>query len=236
MTDTDTRPEVPVGSLRAAWRALLAAPDRILVPTLVLSATGAVVHVGLQYLVGLTVAGSRTCSREYLDTVLAASCGPSNQRAQVALAVGLFALFVVGQLVVAGIYRAGIDLFDDRPVQGPFAGIRWELVVPAALVTAALLTVSTALLLVPVLVGGFFTRYALLFVLDQSKRPFEALVESVKLVAADWKGELGFVLRSALVLLAGFLCLGVGLFVAVPVVLMAQVARFRVATADSWWF
>lgn len=224
------------GSLRAGWRALVSAPDRVLVPTLVLSLVGFAVHVVLQYLIGIGIAGSRDCGRSYLGETLRIPCGPSDQRAQLALVVAIFALVLVGHLVVAGISRACLDVVDGNEPGSAFSTLPWPRVLGASVVLAALLTVSTVFLVLPVVVLGFFSRYALLFVIEQRQAPFEALASSCKLVVADLAGELGFVLRSVGVLLLGALLLGVGLYVAVPVVLLAQVQRFRVATADTWLY
>ncbi|MET3961960.1 putative membrane protein [Marmoricola sp. OAE513] len=234
MTQTEAP---PAGSLRAGWRALVGSPDRVLVPTLVLGTVGIAVHVVLQHLIGIAVAGSRDCGRQYLGETLRIPCGPSDQRAQLALVVAIFALVLVGHLVVAGIYRAGLDVVDGNEPGSAFnRSLPWPRVLGASAVLATLLTVSTVFLVLPVLVLGFFARYALLFVIEQGQSPFAALASSCKLVAADLVGELGFVLRAAAALLLGALLLGVGLYVVVPVVLLAQVQRFRVATADSWLY
>lgn len=215
------------GTLRAGWRALARSPDRVLVPTLVLSTAGIVAHVLLQHLIGLTIAGSSDCPRPYLDGVLTARCGPTDQRSQLTLLVGLFLLYLVGQLVVAGLYRMSLDLVDEAPVRSPFAGWLSVRVLGAAAVFAALMTINTIVLLLPALVLGFLIRYAPLYVADRSLGPVAAVVASTRFVIADLAGELWFVVRAVLVLIAGLLLLGVGLYVAVPVVLLAQTQRYR---------
>ncbi|RZI79335.1 MAG: hypothetical protein EOO67_20605, partial [Microbacterium sp.] len=189
------------GTLRAGWRDLAGSPDRILVPTLVLSTVGIVAHVLLQYLVGVVVAGSSDCARPYLDGVLTARCGPTDARAQLTLLIGLFLLYLVGQVVVAGLYRAALDLVDAAPVRSPFAGWLSLRVVGAAAVFAVLMTINTVFLLLPALVLGFLIRYAPLYVVDQGLGPVAAVVASTRFVLADLGGELWFVVRAVLALL-----------------------------------
>lgn len=220
---TDVHP----GTLRSGWREFTGSADRILVPTLVLSTAGIVAHVLLQYLIGLAVAGSSDCARPFLDQVLTAQCGPSNERAQLTLVVAMFALYAVGQLVVTGLYRACLDVVDQISVRGPFSGWVTVTVLVAGLLAAALLTINTIFLLLPAVALGFLIRYAPLFVLDQAMGPVAALVASARFVTAELGAELWFAARATALLLVGMLLLGIGLYVAVPVVLLAQTQRYR---------
>ncbi|MFL6158931.1 MAG: hypothetical protein ACJ72D_22815 [Marmoricola sp.] len=213
--------------LRDGWRTFRTRPDRLLVPTVVLSVVAVAVHVVLQHLISTYVVATATCPRNYLGTLLQADCGPSNGRAQLGVLVGLWVIFVIAQLFGAGIDRSALDLVDGRPARGPFRGWVTGRVLVAALALGALLTINTIVLLVPGLVFAFLSRYALLFVVDQGHGTLEAVVESTRLVTSDLASELGFAVRSFAVLLLGLLLLGIGLYVAVPVVMLAQAQRFR---------
>lgn len=221
------------GTLRSSWRVLMASPERILVATIAISLPAVVLQVLLQILVGLGVAGNAACTRRFGSEVLVARCGPTNAHAQLALVVGLFVVFVLAHLVVAGLDRVALDVIDGVPVRGPFRG--WNVLgaLPVALVLGAVLTVATMLLLLPGLVLGFFTRYAMLVVVDggegRTVGPFAAIGASFELVGRRFVSEIGFALRAAAVLLLGVLALVVGLYVAVPLVLIAQAARYRAA-------
>lgn len=220
---TDSGP----GPLRTGWRFLLAAPDRILVPTLVLSVPAIALHIALQYLISARIAGTTACGRRYLGQLLVAECGPSSGRAQLGVLVGLFVIFLLGHLVVAGINRAALDAVDGLPVRGPFAGWGVLRVLPTATLLAASLTVATLFFLLPGLVLAFFTRYAMLFLVDRPSGPVAAISASVRLVAAQLRTEVGFATRSFGLLVVGALALGIGLYAAVPVVLLGQVVRYR---------
>lgn len=220
------------GTLRAGWRTFIGNAEAILVATLVLSTTGVVVHVLLQYLLGVGVAGSSDCARPFLDQVLRARCGPTDARAQLTLLLAMFALYAVGQLVVAGLYRACLDAVDRAPVRSPMRGWVTAGMVGAVVLAAALLTISTVFLVLPAIVLGFLIRYAPLFVLDQRMGPAAALVASTRFVVADLGAEIAFAARATVLLLAGLLLLGLGLYVAVPVVLLAQTHRYRARNLD----
>lgn len=215
------------GTLRAGWRTLAAAPDRILVPTLAISLPAIALHVLLQHLITVRVAGTSTCVRGYLDTVVYADCLPSETRGQLGVLVGLFVIYLLAHLVVAGIDRAVLDVLDGEPVRGPYAGWRLTAVLPTALLLATALTVATVFLVLPAIVLMFLTRYAVLFVVDRRLNPFEAVLASARLVTSRVTSELGFAVRSVLLLLLGAAACGIGLYVAVPVVLVAQALRYR---------
>lgn len=218
-----TRP----GTLRAGWRTLAAAPERILVPVIAILVPATVAHVLLQYFISAKVAGTTECVRDYLGGVLYAECSPGNTRAQLGVLVGFFVLVVLAHVVVAGVDRAILDVLDDEPVRGPYAGWSLRTVLPAALLLGAMLTMAAVFLVLPAIVLAFFTRYALLFVVDAGLNPLAAVAASFGLVTRRLRSEVGFAVRSLLVLLLGVLACGVGLFVAVPVVLIAQALRYR---------
>ena len=223
---TATGTQETSGSLRTAARLLRQQPDRILVPAIVLTVLGLVGNVLLQWLIGIVV-GSTDCPRYYLGQTLTARCAGETGRAQLGALVGLFVLFLIGHLVAAGLSRTSLDLVDGLPSRGVFGG--WNVVkaLPAALAISTLLTVATVFLVLPGIVAAFLTRYAMTFVVDQGLGVWAAVAASVRLVCSNLLGELGFAILALLVLLLGLLALEIGLLVAVPLLLLAQVTRYR---------
>jgi uncharacterized membrane protein len=219
-------------TLRFGWRTLTAYPDRILVPALVITVPAVVAHLVLQSGLGLWFAASRDCSRTYLGTSLIAQCGPSTARTEFGLVVGLFGLLALVHLVFAGFSRVISNVLDsavtgsDQPP--PFSNWNWATTLPTSLILAAALSLGAAFLILPALVIGFLTRYALAFALD-GFTPWAAIRASVRLVNGDLGSELWFCVRAVGVLLLGTVLLGVGLYAAVPVVLIAQTGRYRAA-------
>lgn len=229
MTVTGDAPPTRPRPWRTALRLLGRHPDRILVPAVVLTLLGLAANVLLQWLLGLAV-GATPCERHYLGATLTARCAGSVGRGQLGVLVGLFVLFGIGHLVAAGLSRAALDLLDDVGSRGVFGGWSLRGALPAALTLSALLTVSTLFLVIPGIVVAFLTRYAMTFVVD-GLGTWAAIGASVRLVGARLLPEAGFALAALLVLLLGLLLLGVGLLVAVPLVLLAQTQRYRVLTA-----
>lgn len=212
--------------MRTAARLLRAQPDRLLVPAIVLTVAGLLGNVALQWLIGEAV-GSTACDRHYLGATLVARCADENGRAQLGTLAGLYVLFVIGHLIAAGLSRAALDLLDEAPSRGVFGGWSVLRALPAALSISALLTIATVFLVLPGVLAAFLTRYAMVFVVDRGLGGVAAVRASVGLVVANLRGELGFAALSVLVLLAGLLALVLGLFVALPLVLLAQTVRYR---------
>jgi uncharacterized membrane protein len=212
-------------TLRAGWRTVVQQPERILVATIAVTVPAIALHVVAQYLIGVIVAGDSDCTRQFLGTTLVAHCGPTEARGGLALLTGLFAFYLIGHLVVAALYRSFLDVVDDQPAQGPLRGVLRAL--PVALILGTVLAIGTVFLLLPAVVLGFFSRYAVLFVVDRGLGPFAAIGASFGFCGRRLGAELGFALRAAGVLLLGLLVLGAGLFVAIPVVLLAQTRRYR---------
>ena len=223
---TATGTEARSGSLRTAGRLLRRSPDRIMVPAIALTVFGLAGNVLLQWLIGIVV-GSTACPRYYLGSTLTARCAGETGRAQLGALVGLFVLFGIGHLVAAGLSRASLDLIDSRPARGVFGGWNVLRALPAALLISTLLTVATLFLVLPGIVAAFLTRYAMTYVVDQGLGVWAAIAASVRLVCSNLLREAGFAALALLVLLLGLLAFEIGLLAAVPLVLLAQVVRYR---------
>ncbi|MCW2856191.1 MAG: hypothetical protein JWR52_1806 [Marmoricola sp.] len=226
VTVSDAEP-VPVGSLRAGRRRFSAVPDRMLVPGIVLAVAALAAQIVVQTLDGDLLASTQACVRTYAGLPVVTTCGPTLVRGQLAFVVGLFLFLLLGQLWVAGMNRACLDVVDDVPVRSPFAG--WSLirVLPTAAVVSAAITVGLFLCVLPGVLIAFATMYATTSAVDRGTGALASIKVSVDLVLGDLRRESGFALRSTGLLLVGLLCLVVGLFAAIPVVLLAQAERYR---------
>ncbi len=218
---------VPVGSLRAGRRRFRAMPDRLLVPGIALGVVAMAAQIIVQTIDGDLVAGSQACVRQYAGMPIATTCGPTLQRGQLAFVVGLFLFLVLAQLWVAGMNRASLDVVDDVAARGPFAGWSMLRVLPTAALVSVAITLGLVACVLPGVLIAFATRYATVSAVDRGTGAFASVKASVDLVRADLVSESRFVLRSSLLLLGGLLALVVGLFAAIPVVLLAQAERYR---------
>jgi uncharacterized membrane protein len=84
------------------------------------------------------------------------------------------------------------------------------------------------LLFLPGLVGLVFFMFATFIVIDQELGPFDAMKESMRITEGHRWQLLGLNAAFVLILFAGFLALGVGVFVAIPVIMVATAHVYRV--------
>jgi uncharacterized membrane protein len=146
-----------------------------------------------------------------------------------------WALSTVAQMVVqAAIVKGSLDLTRGRKldVGSAFSGINWGQVVVAALLIGALTFVGLLLCILPGIAVVFFTWFTLYFVIDRNQDAVTAIKSSVAMVK-DHLGELIlFFLASIAAYVVGVCLCGVGLLVAIPVVVLAQAYTFRTLNDD----
>jgi uncharacterized membrane protein len=138
-------------------------------------------------------------------------------------------MFLVYQLLAAGLYRGALRVVDGRPFEPGELLQGWDKtqVVIASVLIATAVGVGTVLCVVPGLVVAFLTQFTLLFVVDRGLPALDAVQASVSLVTRHLGASLAFYLLGAAVTLLGALLCGVGLLVTVPVVLIGYAYTFR---------
>lgn len=139
---------------------------------------------------------------------------------------------MLGQLPTFWMLRAGVDAVDGRPIT-----LR-RIIDPAALGPAvaafglvlAGTLVGSLLLVLPGFVFGLLSVYTLHFVVDEGRAAPDAVRASIELFRRQPGPALGlFLVPTFAAGLGGYLC-GVGLFVSLPVAMVAQVHGFRQLT------
>lgn len=167
-----------------------------------------------------------------LFTMREPTVGPGTTVAVILLAL---AVGVVGFVVAIGLYRAGLEAVDRRPVTlGTFLRLdRLGAVLGTLLLVSLGSLVGMLLCILPGIVFAFMAMWAPLFALD-GHGPVEAVKRSLSLTRQRWADAVVAWLVVQVIVLAGMLALGVGLFVAYPVyfLLLAWVYRNMVAHAD----
>ena len=143
--------------------------------------------------------------------------------------------FVVNLVVQAAIIRGALDLTYGRPLSlgSMFSGLNLVQVGIASVVLAILTVVGLVLCILPGLVVLFFTAYTLYFVVDKEMPALEAIKASANLVNRNVGTLLGFFLASVLAYILGAILCGVGLLVAIPVVLIAQAYTYRTLQGET---
>lgn len=153
---------------------------------------------------------------------------------------GLFLVFlggiisVLGYLLVQlGIYRAALDISQGRQVTfGTFFSFQDVGKVIVAAILLGLVTIVAGVL--TFFLGGlggvvfmFFAQFTLLFVLDKSLSPIDAIKASFSLVNKNLGTVVVLYIAVAIASFIGGLLLGLGLLVALPVSMLATAYMYR---------
>lgn len=153
------------------------------------------------------------------------------------VSAGLIALvlFVLTSIMQAGIVRGALAISRGRKVE--ISDLFSTQLLAPVLLTAVLIGVATAigsaLCYLPGLVVGFYTQFAMFFVVDKQLGAIDAIKASAAFVQAHIAEVLVFYLLSLLAYFVGSLLCGIGLIVAVPVVILAQTYTYRTLQGET---
>lgn len=132
-------------------------------------------------------------------------------------------------IVQAGIARVSLKITDGRAfgMDDFFTTDELANVIVTALLVAVAVAIGIFLCVIPGLIAAFLAQFAIFFVVDKRLAPVDAIKASISLVAENLGQLILFYILTALVIIAGFCVVCVGLFVAIPVVIIAQAYMFR---------
>jgi uncharacterized membrane protein len=139
--------------------------------------------------------------------------------------VWAFLVFVVQ----AGIVRAALALTRGESIE-PKTFFTTEKIGPiliGSLIVSVLTSIGFLLCYIPGLIVWFFTSFFLYFIIDRNMAPMEAIKASFEFVKDHIGDLLLFFLASALAYFIGALLCGIGLIVAIPVIVIAQAYTFK---------
>ncbi|WP_197030021.1 hypothetical protein [Cellulomonas sp. URHE0023] len=171
-----------------------------------------------------------------LDKVFRVSSG-----GRIGFSLGFVVLSLVGYLIAyliqAIFIKAALDVTGGRQVGfGDF--FRFVDAGPVVLTALILTGISVVLGLVPVLGGlvsivvNFLLFFTFWFVIGKQLAPVDAMKSSYQLITANLSTTILFYLLALAILIAGAALCGIGLLVAVPVVLLATAFLFRRLLGD----
>lgn len=128
----------------------------------------------------------------------------------------------------AGLVRGGMCIVAGEPVRPAtiFTAKRLPEIVLASLIVAVATSVGFALCFIPGLIVSFFSQFFLWFLIADDKGPIAAITASFRFVNQRLGTLVGFAIATWITLVLGSLALGVGLLVAIPVVVIAQAFTF----------
>ncbi|MDQ0373455.1 hypothetical protein [Cellulomonas humilata] len=160
---------------------------------------------------------------------------------QVGFSFGWFvfsaAAAILGYLIQAAFIRAALDVTEGRQLSfGDF----FKFVEPGPVILTALILalISAVLGIFPIigplasLVVNFLLIFVFWFVIDKHLQPVDALKASYALVTRNLSTTVLFYLLSIAIYFAGAILCGIGLFVAVPVVLLSTAFLFKRLLGD----
>lgn len=136
---------------------------------------------------------------------------------------------IISFALSAALIRAALNIFDGKQVDfaTSFQNIPWVAVVLTSILTSLAITIGTILCVVPGLAAALFLMFGQVFAIDRNVGPIEALKGSFRTVRNSFAQSLLFALSAIGVILLGLLACCVGVIVAAPIALLAQVYTYR---------
>jgi uncharacterized membrane protein len=219
-----------VDAIKYGWEKFSKKPAELLVPAIVVILAVVVVEVVIQLVLSKLFLGTHDCTKTFFGERIETKCGPgffvSLLVAAIASGIGTFA----STLLVTGLIRSALDIVDGQPaldIGGVFAWASKPAVVQTALVLGALNFVGTLIFYVGAIPVAFLTAFTLYFVVDKNLAGVEAVKASVSFVISKIGDLIIFFLLSIVVVIVGLIACLVGIFVAIPVLMVAAAYTFR---------
>lgn len=138
-------------------------------------------------------------------------------------------LFLYGYLVQSAFTRASLAVTDGRPVDAKtvLSSERLGQILVGGVIMAVATTIGYFLCIIPGVIIAFFGHYFVFFVVDKGMSGFDAIKASFQFVNKNLGSLIGLFLAEVLALIIGALICGIGLIVAVPIVIIAQAFAYR---------
>ncbi|RNL60730.1 hypothetical protein EFK50_20715 [Nocardioides marmoriginsengisoli] len=222
-----------VEAIKYGWATFTKSPATLLVPALVVILAVGVVSFLAQLLFAGILIDDPSCSTSTGDGAFRVSCDSGSGLftgllvAALASAVTTF----VGQILAAGLIKSSLNIVDGQPaldIGGVFSWAGKPGVIATAGLLAALSFVGTFLFYVPAIIVSFFTAFAMYFVVDKGLSGVAALKASFDFMLSKIGDTIIFFLLTIATVIVGLIACLVGIFVAIPVIVVAAAYTFRV--------
>jgi uncharacterized membrane protein len=150
-------------------------------------------------------------------------------------ALGALVYYTVFGFIQASIARGALALTEGRPFNSStiLSAERLGPIFLAALLVGVFTSLGYLVCGVGALVVQFFLAYTFLFLIDQGLAPFDAIKASFSFVKDNLGQLLLFYLASVGAYIVGALLCGIGLIVAVPVVIIATTYTYKKLTGQA---
>ncbi len=145
-----------------------------------------------------------------------------------------FLFYVVYQVIGAGIIRGALAITEGRPflVAEVFRLERIGPILITAVLVSAAIAVGTLLCFLPGIIAAFFLAFSMYFVIDKEMEPIAAMTASVTFVKDHLGDVLVWFLVTLLITFVGAVLCGVGLIIAIPVVLIGNAYTYKMLTGQ----
>lgn len=152
----------------------------------------------------------------------------------IVLALLYVVFFVYAQVIGAGLIREALAVTEGR--QFTTAGVFKFQNIGNVIVTSLLVGlgtfVGTILCVIPGIVFGFMSMFSLFFVVDKNLAPVDAIKASFELVKNNVGSTIIWYLVAYVIALVGAILCGVGLLVAIPVILVGTAFTYKKLTGQ----
>jgi uncharacterized membrane protein len=147
----------------------------------------------------------------------------------------LVVAFVVQAFLQAGIIRGATQITHGRKptLATMFTSEQLGQVLLAGLLVGIAVAIGFLLLIIPGLIVLFYTQFTYFFVVERRLPAVDAIKASAGLINQHVGTMVGFFFASLLAYIVGAILCGVGLIVAVPVVILAQAFMYRTLQGEA---
>jgi uncharacterized membrane protein len=136
---------------------------------------------------------------------------------------------VVGFIIGAGITRGALDITEGHKFDlvAAFKKLNLVNVIVTSFIVGLLTAIGFALLIIPGIIVAFLTLFAIYFVVDKDTNAVDSIRGSFNLIKNNVGNTIVLILLSIAVVIAGFLALCVGIFIALPVLTIAWAYAYK---------
>lgn len=224
----------PVAAVKYGWATFTKSPATLLVPALVVILVVGVAQFVLQMIFsGIFLETADDCKVSITDTAISLDdCGGPSffTTLFVAALVGAIGSFLA-QILSAGLIRSALNIVSGQPaldVGGVFSWAGKPAVIQTAAIVAGLSFVGTFVFYVGAIAVAFLTAFAMYFAVDKDLAGIAAVKASASFMIDHIGSTIIFFLLAIAVVIAGVIACLVGIFVAIPVLIIAAAYTFRV--------
>ena len=222
-------PYSPTEAISYGWKKFIASPGTLLIPMIVAWLGVVAVAVVVNLLLQATVLGTHDCTKTINGVPFTGQCSAGFFTREVFSALGSTVIFLVLQILTAGIWRGALRVTDGHGfgVGELFKGFDVGQVILASVLVAAGTFVGLVLCIIPGIIFAFLAQFTIAFVVDRQLTAVDAIKASIQLVRENVGPTLLYFLLAYVVIIVGACLCGIGLLVAYPVALLGYAYTFR---------